>query len=53
MLRGAVTDTTIEVTTAGPGEQSFYGMNASTILNGGVSTIPQAVNIYPKTLSRY
>jgi lipid-binding SYLF domain-containing protein len=33
--------------------QAFYGMKASEVLNGGVSNIPQPVDIYPQTLSRY
>ena len=32
---------------------AFYSMKASEILNGGVSSIPQPVDIYPQTLSRY
>ena len=33
--------------------EAFYGMKASEVLNGGVSSIPQPVGIYPQTLSRY
>src|SRR5882672_6618187 len=33
--------------------EAFYGMKASEVLNGGVSSIPQTVDIYPQTLSRY
>src|SRR5882672_12546823 len=33
--------------------EAFYGMKASEVLNGGVSSIPQPVDIYPQTLSRY
>lgn len=33
--------------------EAFYGMKANKVLNGGVSSIPQTVSIYPQTLSRY
>ena len=33
--------------------EAFYGMKASEILNGGLSSIPQPVDIYPQTLGRY
>ena len=33
--------------------EAFDGMKAGEILNGGVSSIPQPVDIYPQTLSRY
>lgn len=33
--------------------ESFYGMKASDVLNGGVNSIPQPVDIYPQTLRRY
>lgn len=33
--------------------EAFYGMKASEVLSGGVSSIPQPVGIYPQTLSRY
>jgi len=33
--------------------EAFYGMKASEVLNGSVSSIPQPVDIYPQTLSRY
>jgi lipid-binding SYLF domain-containing protein len=33
--------------------EAFYGLKASEILNGWVSSIPQPVSIYPQTLSRY
>jgi lipid-binding SYLF domain-containing protein len=33
--------------------EAFYGMKASDVLNGGVSSIPQPVSIYPQTLSQY
>jgi lipid-binding SYLF domain-containing protein len=33
--------------------EDFYGMKASDVLNGGVNSIPQPVDIYPQTLSRY
>ena len=33
--------------------EAFYGMKAKEVLNGGVTSIPQQVRIYPETLSRY
>ena len=33
--------------------QAFYGMKARDVLNGAVARVPQPVNIFPQTLSRY
>ena len=49
---GAALDGTV-ITPDNNLNEAFYGMKASEILNGGVSSIPQPVDIYPQTLSRY
>ena len=33
--------------------EAFYGLNAREVLNGGVNSTPNAVQIYPQTLARY
>jgi SH3 domain-containing YSC84-like protein 1 len=54
--KGAFIGVALKGTTITPDNdlnEAFYGIKARDVLNGGVNSTPNAVGIYPQTLSRY